>query len=147
MRYFRYIVLNKELNFAKGEQSENYTFSKGDDPKNLIKEKLKFFENLPEDTLEDELDEKSKDVLKEIIEKFDNLPVDFILESLTKLWWAPTLMYDDEGSWALDCGGVSSIRTVPEDDYGFSTNVEAKFFKPTIREAVKYYLIDALEEV
>ncbi len=82
-------------------------------------------------------------ILAELSNKFDDLSVDFILETLIHLGWAPCVIYDDEGNWAVDGGGVSNVRMTDEEEFQFSTVIEGKQFKPTIKEALKLYFYDS----
>lgn len=83
-------------------------------------------------------------LIKVLLRKSDELPIDRILEKLSHIGHAPNLIYDDNGNWAVLSEGVQSVRTSDEQDLWTSFEVKAKYFKPTIREAVKYYLQDLL---
>lgn len=89
-----------------------------------------------------EIDQLSEEIVSLIKKYFDFLEIDFIIESLTYLGHAPNILYDDDGRFAVE---VEGFQTVPQDgpsDIEMSFFVEAKKWKSTIREAVKYYLDD-----
>lgn len=87
-------------------------------------------------------DANEKLILAELSNKFDKLSVDFMLETLTHLGWAPCVIYDDDGNWAISGDGFSNVRMSSKDDFQISNSIEAKFFKPTIRKALKFYLLN-----
>lgn len=66
---------------------------------------------------------------------------DKVLEQLESLGFAPCLMSDDNGHWALTSDG---FQNVPKDenpaDISITAFVEAKNWKKTIREAILIYL-------
>lgn len=114
-----------------------------------------------ENQLEQEIDHNKKLILEEIKEHFHdthihdaivywNLETDYILEILTHLGWCPNVVNDDEGEWAIDLSGYSSVRNKEEEkpDTVFEsvtwTNVVG--FKPKIREALEYLLFTPEEE-
>ncbi len=74
------------------------------------------------------------------------LPVDFIIEELTKLGQAPSLVYDDNGHFAVTGDGYSTINDEPQDAniYCF---VRKSQWKPTIREALEHYMFSRDEEL
>jgi len=96
-----------------------------------------------DDTVVDQL---AKEILTKIYDNRDNLAVDFILESLTHLGWAPCLIYDDNGHWAISEDGVSSVSMKENDDTYISHHSEQSDFRDTIREAVNHYLNKSKEE-
>jgi hypothetical protein len=73
-----------------------------------------------------------------------NLPVDFILETLTKLGGDVSILYDDNGNFAMGTVGYSSVSTVPSD-CSLTFFVEKDNWKPTIREAISV-LFENFEE-
>lgn len=62
-----------------------------------------------------------------------------ILENLTQIGLCPNLIFDDNGYWGISSNGIQGIRG-KDEDLEVIDFVEARFFKPTIREAVKYYV-------
>ena len=119
--------------------------------KNLLEEREKFlkiredswnqesgeWENEPEEI--DNLADKIWDLLKE---NCKTIPIDFILETMTSLGGAPCLLYDDNGNFAVSSDGIQSIPESLDDtdDISITHFVEKKFWKPTVREAVCFYL-------
>jgi len=73
----------------------------------------------------------------------DKLEVDFIIESLTSLGECPSILYDDNGFFAVTGDGSQEVTYGDEPtDLNTSFFVEAKQWKKTIREALYYYLDD-----
>ena len=88
-----------------------------------------------------EIDNIAELILNKINEHRDTLQVDFIIEQLTKLGQAPNVLYDDDGRFAVISDGFQTLVLGDEaDDVEFQFNVEAKYFKKTIREALYFYL-------
>lgn len=117
---------------------------------NLSKKRYKFldeyhasYDEEQEDYTMDEpkeIDQLADEILQMIkLYKWD-LPVEFILEELTKLGWAPCLLYDDEGHWAVSSEGVQSVAMGDPIDMSMSHFIEKEDWKPTIREALNYFL-------
>ena len=69
------------------------------------------------------------------------LPFEFIIEELTKLGWAPNLLNDDAGRFAITGEGMQNI---PSPDAKIDMQLEFWVTKDhwhdTIREALNYYL-------
>lgn len=88
----------------------------------------------------EEIDKLSEQIINKIRKDKDLLDVDFIIERLTELGDAPSILYDDNGNFAVESSGV---QTVP---IGEVTNIEMGFliekdsWFPTIRKALYYYL-------
>jgi len=102
-------------------------------------------ESFNEDTLEYGYEPKEIDVLgKKILillkKHMEILPVEFIMEELSKLGFAPNLLYDDNGWWAITGDGMQTLVTDSPQDIETSFFVEASNWKPTIKEALKHYL-------
>ena len=85
-----------------------------------------------------EIDKLSKEIYQHLSVNNQKLPVDFIIETLTKLGFDPSILYDDNGNFAISSGGMSSISLEP-NDCELIFYVEKKFWKPTIRKAIKIY--------
>jgi hypothetical protein len=86
-----------------------------------------------------EIDQLADQILEIIKKERNNLPFEFIIEELTKLGDAPCLLYDDNGYFAISGSGFCSINPEPADWEGVFT-IEEKEWKPSIREALDYYL-------
>jgi hypothetical protein len=69
----------------------------------------------------------------------DDLDVVQVLEWLVASGYCPNLIYDDNGFWAVSSFGMQNIRADGED-LEFTEMIEGRFFKPSIREAIKYYV-------
>lgn len=69
----------------------------------------------------------------------DDLDVVQVLEWLVASGYCPTLIYDDNGFWAVSSFGMHNIRS-DGGDFEFTEIIDGRFFKPTIREAIKYFV-------
>lgn len=91
-----------------------------------------------------EIDGLAEDIVKSIKKNFSDLPVDFIIESLTHLGYAPNVVYDDNGHFAVSGGIFSPIPTTEsgifDDDISIDTFVEPSQWFDNIREALSDYL-------
>jgi len=90
--------------------------------------------------------EEVKEMLNCIIADFPSTDVDITLERLTEIGHCPSLVYDDNGHWAIGYNGTFSVRHSPDADYKGSVYIETECFKPTIREAVEYYIMNLKTE-
>jgi hypothetical protein len=78
----------------------------------------------------------------------DILPVDFIIESLTSLGAAPSILYDDNGHFTIGEDGIQNMPTFGDEHKTKETTFDGTWFvkpgrwKPTIREAIKDYFED-----
>ena len=88
----------------------------------------------------EEIDVLSDQILDCIKKWRYSLTFEFIIEELTKLGWAPCLLYDDNGNFAISGEGMQSISPDGVDDCHLSHFVEKDMWKPTIRKALNYYL-------
>ena len=59
---------------------------------------------------------------------------------------APSLVYDDNGMWAIAEEGTQNVRTQDADDLVITHFVEAAKFKPTVREAIDDAALSAGDE-
>lgn len=104
----------------------------------LLENRLILLENDYEGKLADIIEEN---IRKAILNNFDNYPIDFIIETLTKFGEAPSIVYDDNGLFAVSSDGYNPVVTGKEKIVGPMTIfVEKKMWKKTIREALLYYL-------
>lgn len=86
------------------------------------------------DEMGDEIDSLLKTHRKE-------LEVDFIIDSLTCLGECPSLLYDDDGHFALTSDGSQSMSlTESPHDMDMVFWVKKEQWKDTIREALNHYL-------
>jgi len=108
----------------------------------LLEERSLILDETPDDERVDLLSEKIWTLLAA---RQDFLPVEFIIESLTKLGSAPSILYDDNGHFTIGGDGSQNLPTVEE---GFETKetyfegswvVKPGGWKKTIREALKTY--------
>jgi len=89
----------------------------------------------------EEIDSLGEEILKYIKLWKNSLPFEFILEELTKLGWAPCLLYDDDGRWAVSGEGMQSVSVNNDNfDCHLSHFVKKDMWKDSIREALNYYL-------
>lgn len=87
-----------------------------------------------------EIDELAEQILEYIKSWRHALPFEFIIEELTKLGWAPCLLYDDNGNFAISGEGMQTISAEGVDSQELFHFIEKDMWKPTIREALNYYL-------
>lgn len=87
-----------------------------------------------------EIDELGDEILDRIKSWKNSLSVEFILEELSKLGYAPCLVYDDEGHWAVSMDGIQNVVIGPPVDVSLDIFVGKDMWKDTIREAINYYL-------
>ncbi len=94
-------------------------------------------------------DEETVDAMAALIQAAlrdhqESLPVEFILESLTSLGAAPSLIYDDNAHWTV--GGDGHQSMIFDEDRSKETIFNAGWIVPpnrwrkSIREAVRDYL-------
>lgn len=95
------------------------------------------YENEPK-----EINELADEILKCIQQWREELSFEFIFEELTKLGWAPCLLYDDNGNFAVSGEGMQGINPDGADNCEMIHFVEKDKWKPTIREALYHYLDD-----
>lgn len=126
---------------------------------NEIKEKsdkryelLNEYENSYDDNINDysiefpEKIDKLSDQIYNLISVYrEILPFEFIIEELTKLGQAPSLLYDDNGHFAITSNGFQSIssnigKKDDRDDIELSFFVKKYKWANTIREALNKYL-------
>lgn len=90
-----------------------------------------------------EIDDLADQIL-DVIKRWRNaLPFEFIFEELTKLGWAPCLLYDDNGRFCIDGGGMQSVCGGEQaEDVELIHWAKKDMWKSTIREALNYYLDD-----
>lgn len=94
-----------------------------------------------EKELNEEIDELSEKIKERIIVNYERLPFEFIMEELSKLGQCPNLLYDDNGNWAVTDEGFQNIAHGDEPiDIETHFFIKAELWKPTPREALKYYL-------
>lgn len=79
------------------------------------------------------------------------MKIDEILEKLDRNGYAPFLINNDNGEWAVSCDGMQQIFDgIPSDEQEFVVFALTRRFRPTIKEAVEAFLegeeidIDAL---
>lgn len=76
--------------------------------------------------------------VKEMIKNKD-YKIEDILNTLTSIGHCPNLIFDDNGYWTISSNGIQTIRT-KHDDLETQDFIQAKYFKPTIRKAIEYYI-------
>ena len=98
-------------------------------------------ENLQDYTMEEpvEIDMLGENILSLIMQSYKELPIDFVIEELTKLGQAPSILYDDNGNFAITGDGTQDVVFEPSD-MTITHFIKKEMWKPTIREALEYYL-------
>ena len=92
-----------------------------------------------------EVDRLEACIVKAIKENFYELECDFILESMTHLGAAPSVLYDDNGMWAVIGDGTQPALSENERLEGLvhiGFFLERKDWHSTIRAALKHYLFE-----
>lgn len=87
-----------------------------------------------------EIDELSNQILDSIKKWRNELSFEFIIEELTKLGWAPSLLYDDNGHFSIMSDGVQSVAKIDKEDMELIYFVKKDKWKDSIREALNDYL-------
>ena len=78
---------------------------------------------------------------------FDNLPFEFILHQLSRLGMSINVLNDDNGHWAVTADGYQSVAYGDEPvDVDSHFWVGARHWKPTLREALKFFIEDVEDE-
>lgn len=104
----------------------------------LIETRLAIIEKDPENDIE--LDNNAERVILSLKKNLSELTFEEVLEAYSHLGSAPCLIYDDNGNWAIADSGYSNVRTEDDQDLEITHNVEAHLFKPSIREALEYWV-------
>jgi len=94
-----------------------------------------------------EIDLLGKEIILNLYKYRNRLSVDFIIEQLTKLGGSPSLLYDDRGMFAIVSEGFQNVPEEGGNDMYFNFYVTADNWKPTIREAINYYLDKSFSEL
>ena len=108
--------------------------------------------NLIENGVKDSTNDKKIDALSRKIQQllkdnFDSLPFEFILNQLSRLGMAINVLNDDNGHWAVTADGCQSVAYGDEPvDVDTHFWVSARHWKPTLREALKFFLEDKEDE-
>jgi hypothetical protein len=87
------------------------------------------------------IDELEEEILGYIKQHFNLLPFEFIMDELSKLGWCPSLLYDDNGHWAISTTGFQNVPEGddPEDIEIFNI-VKKEQWENSPREALYKYL-------
>ena len=84
-----------------------------------------------------------RDIKIDRIKKSANrLSIEDLLKDLTNIGYAPSLVYDDNGNWAVVSSEFSWVRMKETSDYSTTIFIKAEEFKPSVREALKKYIED-----
>jgi hypothetical protein len=91
------------------------------------------------------VDKIAEEILHYLKENHATLPVEDIIETLTHLGGAPSILYDDNGHFTIGGDGIQNMPTF-EDDWKIKETtfqgtwfVEPGGWKDTIREALAAY--------
>ncbi len=88
-----------------------------------------------------------KEIITNLQKSFKELTFEYIVETLTELGQAPSVLYDDNGNFAVNGTGFQNVAYGNEtEDMEMTFFVEKKYWKPTMREALHYYLFDEDDE-
>jgi len=114
----------------------------------LIEQIQQLGDNDPkEKELNEKVDRLAEEIIKSILSHFDFLQFDFIMEQIAKLGSCPNLLNDDNGNWAVSTDGYQNVVS-GDDPQDVATHffIEAKEWKKTPKEALKYFLEENEEE-
>lgn len=87
-----------------------------------------------------EIDQLSEIIQDKIVKHKEILPIDFIIENLTKLGDAPSIIYDDNGNFSVTVDGWQDIQVDEPIDLNISFTVKHDSWKSSIRDALIHYL-------
>jgi len=95
----------------------------------------------------DKIDALAKRIHDLLTQNVETLPFDFMLEQLARLGFPIAVLNDDNGNWAVVADGYQSA-TFGDDAMDVDTHfwVSARHWKPTLREALKFFLEDEEDE-
>lgn len=111
--------------------------------KKLLKHRLSIYKM---DEKSNEVDEIMNIIVKEFENNIDNFEFDFIFETLTMFGWAPNLIYDDNGRFAVSGNGYCPTVIDKKIEGMFSVYVEKDDWKKTPKKALKRYLEKSVSE-
>lgn len=89
--------------------------------------------------IEDKIDILANQILELLKLGKEYLDIDFVIEELTKLGWAPCIVYDDNGHFAISGDGYQNISEEVKDS-SIVTFVKKEYWKNNIREALVFFL-------
>lgn len=110
---------------------------------NLITVRKSYLDKEGED---DTVDSLTREILATISRGRDELSFEDMFEACTHLGQAPTLLYDDNGHFAVGYTGMQSMSLDPEEDYARENTFDGAWILPpnswkkTVREALYNYL-------
>jgi hypothetical protein len=85
-----------------------------------------------------EIDELGDEILNLLKTNHENLPVDFVLESLIHLGFDVSLIYDNNGHFAIPTSSYGSVSS-KISDYSSTYFVEKEECGSTIKEAISIF--------
>jgi len=89
---------------------------------------------------DEEIDKLADQIISLIKEHRNDLAFEFIFEQLTKLGYAPNLLYDDGGHFAIVSDGFQSLPDDEPCDIDMHFFVQSQHWKNSVKEALDYYL-------
>lgn len=94
------------------------------------------------------IDNLTNQIYQSLYEQRDTLSVEYILETISRLGGAPSILCDDFGHFAMTDEAMQSLPRNPNkaDDIEFSALVEKKYWKNSVREAISCYLEELVSE-
>ena len=94
------------------------------------------------------IDSLAKELWKALEENIDTLDCDFVLETIASMGGSPSLVNDDNGMWAVTEDGYQPVVFGDERLLGAITLYfdEGEVWQPSIKEAIKYYVLHSGEE-
>jgi len=88
---------------------------------------------------DEKVDKLTDKIISLIKENRSDIPLETIIEELTKLGLAPSVLYDDNGHFAISDSGMQTV-SIEKDDVDMVFWVEKNEWFNTIREALDSYL-------
>jgi hypothetical protein len=87
------------------------------------------------------IDKNAKVIIKTLSKHHSSLNCDFMLETLDKLGFAPSLISNDDGRWAVLVEGIQNMNAHEEPiDMIIECFIDKGYWKNNIRDAIIYFL-------
>ncbi|MBS3146773.1 hypothetical protein J4471_03695 [Candidatus Woesearchaeota archaeon] len=103
--------------------------------------------DLREKSIEDDLivEDLTQKILQLLQKHQPNLHVDYVIESLTKLGFAPNILYDDNGHFAIVESYLQSLSNKSPENQYLAFQIQKDDWKNSIRTALTSYIFDILK--
>lgn len=96
------------------------------------------------------LETNRQQIVETVTKHRDELTFEVLFESLTTIGYAPALVFDDDGNFAVTCAGFSTVNTRysaddRDDETVITTDIGSGRWRPTVRDAL-YVMLDEVAE-